>query len=437
MAPFETVAELDLDLERTRVYELGWQSWSPTGLHPAAATSPRPPDAERQTMGWRPGKPPPERGFQGEGVLAVVPPEGPVRIWAAPEPRREVPSIRAAAERGRLVVSADGPVAERRGETLLAALAAWADEVGPGDVAQAPPGWCSWYCYWKGVTEAAVAAELGAFDRLALDIRIVQIDDGWELELGDWEAAPRFGRLDRIAEQIRASGRRAGIWVAPFLVGARSRLAAEHPDWLVAVASGGSIEGQVLHVLDVTHPQAAEHLEGVFRRLAGLGFDYLKADFLYAGALDGRRHADASPLDAYLEGLRLIRAGIGEDALLLGCGAPLLPSIGLVDAMRVSPDVDPQLANADASAPGGENALAVGRARSWMHGRLWANDPDCLLARPEVEGRERWVAHVEACGGLVIASDRTVDLDERGLELTRRALRPSSPGPVDWDPFAG
>jgi len=32
----------------------------------------------------------------------------------------------------------------------------------------------------------------------------------------------------------------------------------------------------------------------------------------------------------------------GTQAVLLGCGAPLLPRIGLVDAMRVGPDVLPE-----------------------------------------------------------------------------------------------
>ena len=35
----------------------------------------------------------------------------------------------------------------------------------------------------------------------------------------------------------------------------------------------------------------------------------------------------------------MIREAIGPDAYLLGCGAPILPSVGLVDAMRVGPDI--------------------------------------------------------------------------------------------------
>ena len=102
-------------------------------------------------------------------------------------------------------------------------------------------------------------------------------------------------------------------------------------------AGAGENWNQRLHVLDVTHPDAAEHLEGVFACFAALGVDYHKLDFMYAGALPGRRREDIAPLAAYREGLRIIRRGAGKDAILLGCGAPLLPSIGLVDAIEDRP----------------------------------------------------------------------------------------------------
>lgn len=80
----------------------------------------------------------------------------------------------------------------------------------------------------------------------------------------------------------------------------------------------------------------------MFTTPCGLGFDFFKLDFLYAGALDGGRHEDMSAVTAYRSGLELIRRAIGTEAYLLGCGAPILPSIGLVDAMRVSPDTGPE-----------------------------------------------------------------------------------------------
>jgi alpha-galactosidase len=388
-------------------------------------------------MGFRPGKPAPQAGFQGEGILAVLAAEEGGWMWTAPDPAHEVPSIRLRAAEGRLVVFADGPVVERSFDGGLGrALGEWADALAVGPVRPLPPGWCSWYCYRGEVTAEHVLANLAAIERLELRAEVVQIDDGHQMQVGDWlEPSSRFGSRSELAKRIRASGRRAGLWTTPFLVAARSRLSAEHPDWLVGGASAGHNWGDELRVLDVTHPDAAEHLEGVYRALAREGFDYHKLDFLYAGALDGRRRTSVSPIDAYREGLRIVRRGAGGDAILVGCGAPLLPSVGLVDAMRVSPDVDPcfEPRDGDLSQPSMRGALAVGRARSWMHGRLWVNDPDCLILRPELERREEWAAHVAACGGLVLSSDVLDRLDERGLALTRALLRPSAAAPVELD----
>jgi len=437
---FRDIAEARVG-SRTLIYEHGWQSWSPTGVYSATATSPRAPSARSQTMHYRPGKPVPEEGFQGEGLLAVGSgDEGTVRIWSAPDPSREVPSIRARALDGRLVVSADGEVTETSYTGgLYAALGAWAAEfaalAGLRPVPSLPTVWSTWYQYFMAVGEEDVLENLAAIDRLGLDVGVIQIDDGYETEIGDWlERSPRFPNpLAELADRIRASGRRAGIWSAPLLVGERSRLASDHPDWLVRGVSAGRNWGQDLAALDVTHPDAARHLQTVFRTFAEWGFDYFKIDFTYAGTLEGGRWADATGIAAYREALRLIRMAAGPSATLLGCGAPILPSIGLVDAMRVSPDTGPQYEpnDADLSQPSQLAAVLTGRARAFQHARFWVNDPDCLIVRPVVERREEWAEHVERFGGLRCSSDRLESLDDWGLETTRRLLRPSSTEPLD------
>jgi alpha-galactosidase len=435
--PFTHVAEVPCDLDRTRVYESGWQSWSPSGCYPATATSPRPRRPQWQVSGHRPGKPAPPSGFQGEGLLAIVPDDGPVRVWHAPDPWREVASVRAQAVDGRLVVTADGAVVETSAANLAEGLARVADVLAAAGGVEAVqplgPGWCSWYCYWGDVTEHDVVENLAAMDRLDLDIRVVQIDDGHQAGIGDWlDRSPRFGPLRDLAGRIADTGRRAGLWTAPFCVGASSDVAQRHPDWLVdgAVALEHQWDQQV-RVLDVTHPDAAEHLGGVFRSLAEDGFDYHKVDFIYAGAMDGGRHADCSGLDAYTEGLRIIREALGPDATILGCGAPLLPSIGRVDAMRIGPDIDPRYepADGDLSQPSQRSAAAAVRARGWTHGRLWVNDPDCLIVRPDVERRQDWATLLQQSGGLMVSSDALDALDEQGLAWTRQLLRPSTTEP--------
>jgi alpha-galactosidase len=430
---WRTAAEVVCDPASSLVYEHGWQSWSPTGTYPATATSPRPRRPQWQRSGFRPERPGPDRGFQGEGLVAVVPDEGEVRAWYAPDPWKQVASIRAHALSDRVVVSADGPVVEATAPDLDGALAqvagALARDGGVGEIRPLGPGWCSWYGHWGDVSEADVLASLAAIERLGLGVAVVQVDDGHQAEIGDWLArSPRFGPLQDLAGRILATGREPGLWTAPFLVGARSRLAREHPDWLVGDAVALEEQwGQRVHVLDVTHPDAAEHLVSTYRTLVAEGFTYHKIDFLYAGAMEGVRRQDGSGLDAYAEGLRLVREGVGAEATILACGAPLLPSIGRVDAMRVGPDIDPRYepVEGDLSQPSQRSACSATRARAWMHDRLWVNDPDCVLVRPEVERREEWAAHLAAVGGLMVSGDPLDALDGWGLEWTRRLLRPS------------
>jgi alpha-galactosidase len=444
MTTFHEIASVPVDLRYGRVHAHGWQSWSPTTAYPVTGSGHRPARPQMLTMCYRPGRPAPGQGFQGEGLLAVEPGDGwPVRLFAARNPLAEAPSIRAALAGDRLVVSADDPsaVAESTVDSSMdGALADWADGVTGhamvGPLRPAPTAWCSWYQYYTAVTEADMLENLDAIGAHDLPVDVVQIDDGWQAGIGDWLAlSGRFRSLADLVARIRSAGRRAGIWIAPFLAGARSRLAAEHPQWLVPGADAGHNWAQDLYALDVTHPGAAAYLREVFGWLGDIGVDYFKIDFCYAGALDGRRAGDLPALAAYRQGLALIRDAIGPGAFLLGSGAPILPSVGLVDAMRVSPDIDPALdpADGDFSRPSQRAATMSTVARAWQHGRFWVNDPDCLIARPAVAERERWAQTVQRYGGLRASSDRIADLDAWGLDTTRRLLG-SVPAPAPFDP---
>jgi alpha-galactosidase len=435
---FNTVDEVAVTLGRTRVHEAGWQSWSPTGTYRLEERSPRPQHDWQQLMRFRPGSPPPETGFQSEGVLALRNDGTRARLYTPADTGTgvdEVPTIRARHTAGRVVVSADGPVKVTAieggiGDALAAFGDEWSQRCGVRGITPPPSVWCSWYRYFLDVTPADIEENLAAMDRLDLPVDVVQVDDGWQSGIGDWDAySERFRDLPGLVARIRDRGRRAGVWVAPLTVGSSSRLAREHPDWLVG--DGGRNWGQSLRGLDVTHPAAAAHVQASLRALHDLGIDYVKLDFLYAGALPGRRHDDISPVAAYRQGLELVREALGEDTYLLGCGAPLLPSVGLVDAMRVSPDV----INPEDDQPGlarlrGQQGI-LGRA--WQHGRFWVNDPDCLIARPGFGLRHRWADLIDAFGGLRSASDRIEDLDDWGVRTTRRLLS-TAPPPSPFNP---
>lgn len=306
-----------------------------------------------------------------------------------------------------------------------------------------PSGWCSWYYYYTRVSEAAVDANLACLrqQRAALPVRYVQLDDGYQKKVGDWlHPNAKFpGGLAALARRIRAAGAVPGIWTAPFLVQRGSQVWKKHKDWLLRDPDGrlrrlgyhpfwGVLDGYV-YSLDPTHPGVQDYLRTVFKALCADGFEYFKIDFLFAGLRAGRHHDPRqSPVEAYRTGLGCIREAIG-DRFLLGCGAPLLPSIGVVDAMRISPDVkevwrDPAIAliAGETGHPAAELSILNCLTRAHLHGVFWINDPDCLLVRRDntrltLAEVQTLVSVLSLTGGMLLISD-----DLQTLAAPRRAL---------------
>ena len=440
------IASIEVSPEHGRIYEEGWQSWSPSCEY-GLLDKPWRASGQLSYRGNYGGtRPAPAPGtFCGEGLLAVDPGTGaPITVLGPDSAADSVPRIVATLAGDRLELSASGPVqvGERpRRAGLPAALAAFGDgfaaRAGVTGLRPAPTLWCSWYHYFTRVTQADMAENIAAIAELDLPVDVVQLDDGYQSEIGDWlSLSDRFDSLAEMVARIRDTGRRAGIWIAPFLAGSRSRLAAEHPDWLIREA-GAPVRAnhnwdQDTYGLDTTHPGVQAYLREVFGHFTDLGFDFFKTDFLFAAALDGHRHAEVLPVSAYRQGLDLIRESIG-DAYLLGCGAPILPSVGKVDAMRVSPDTGPSFEpdDGDLSRPSGRAAILTSTGRAWQHGRFWINDPDCLIVGPQVENRVALADYIGRVGGLRASSDRIAELDEWGLAQTMALLTDVPPA----DPF--
>ena len=118
------------------------------------------------------------------------------------------------------------------------------------------------------------------------------------------------------------------------------------------------------------------------KQVRAWGFDYLKLDFLYAGALKGKRYNDMPREAAYRESLRVMREAMGADAFFLTCGTPILPVIGMCDAVRIGPDVSREwesYRNAqlfyNPSTPETKNAIRTTIHRLWLKPLLHI-DPD-------------------------------------------------------------
>jgi alpha-galactosidase len=276
-----------------------------------------------------------------------------------------------------------------------------------------------------------------------LPLDLVLIDDGYESAIGDWgsvDPAKYPLGMKETADRIRAGGRHPGIWTAPFCASCESRLFAEHPDWVLRDETGQPVVafqhwGKDIYGLDLSVPVVCDWLRTLFQTLSNeWGYDLFKVDFLYAAALAKAKRQDprVTRAAAVRKGLEIIREAVGGK-FVLGCGAPLGPSVGLVDGMRIGTDVHVEWRPfwPDLSAPSVSNAMLNSVTRSFMHRRLWLNDPDCLLLRPRGPNSNlsvneaRFLATVASIsGGLILDSDNLPELTPERLDYLRRVLPP-------------
>jgi len=281
------------------------------------------------------------------------------------------------------------------------------------------------------VSEPDVVANLefcaANFDRRFF--RYIQLDDGYQKATGDWDTNAKFPHGHRwLTDQIHAKGFKAGLWVAPFAVTERSGIPAAHPDWLLRRADAPIVWdtredwGGKVYSLDGAHPQVQQWLFDLARRAVQTwGYDYLKIDFLLWATAGDAHFGGLTHAEAYRKGLGAIRDGMGTEAFLLGCGAPLQHAVGYVNGMRIGTDVDASWGGIQAP------ARAAG-LRSFYHRAAWLNDPDCLLVRPPLTAAEAqvWSAIVALCGGVTVFSDNLPKLPPDRLVLLQRSI-PAAP----------
>lgn len=310
-----------------------------------------------------------------------------------------------------------------------------------------PTGWCSWYHYFTKISEKIILQNLKELKNRNLGVKVFQIDDGYQLEIGDWlETNDRFpGGMALLADAIRSEKLVPGIWLAPFLVRKKSKFFQKFPEAVLKDRDGNPVPAlwnpnwgyDYTYTLDVTHPAAKEFLHDVIRTFVkDYGYKYLKLDFLYSALLPGWTYdRSISPHTRYMEAIRLIRKAAGKDVFLLGCGAPILPSIGLFDAMRISCDVAPfwfreksRLLVKDRNGLCTERALINDITRASTHQTLWYNDPDCLLVRQKknkmTEGQTKIMSSIMGIsGGMLFVSDELALLSKEREELLRKTLQ--------------
>lgn len=315
---------------------------------------------------------------------------------------------------------------------------------------EVPDGWCSWYCYGPDVTQKDIMENMASAGKKYHGLKYIQIDDGYQPHMGDWLLQTKKfpSKMKDLCLKIRESGFEPAMWVAPFIASEKSELLRNHPDWFIKDESGKPLctadvtfrgwRDAPWYFLDPTHPEAIEYLKHVFRVMKNeWKVNYFKLDANAWGALPFgvRFKKDVTSVEAYRIGMAAIWEACGPDTYLLGCNAPLWPSVGAVNGMRVTADVERNIKTV-------KSLASQCFHRNWMHNRLWINDPDCLVQEdiatglrakipflrnvkrnPKHDPMYRYAAaFVRASGGMVLSGDKLFSLNDYDDKIIDKIL---------------
>jgi hypothetical protein len=318
--------------------------------------------------------------------------------------------------------------------------------------------YCTWYSdkhHDAGDEKSTVELARFAEENLKpFGFGCVQVDDEWQD--GPHLNGPRRG-FDRVrpdgpyahgiapvAEEVQKAGLQFGLWWLPFGRNFQDPAYKDRQDWFVKGLDGKPYDtawGGTC--LDLTNPDVQAHLASISKIIRSWGVTYYKMDGLWTGEAcaqiyinDGYKEDHfgntqpfhdplVSNVEAYRNGLRLIRQNAGPGVFFSGCCVAQnmreLAAIGLVDSMRIGPDYD-------ADHQGARTGPLRGSRLYFLNGRVWWNDPDPCIVRAK-GGRAATLAlarmsasWVSLTGQFFLNSDWFPDLPPERLNILKRTM---------------
>ncbi len=303
-------------------------------------------------------------------------------------------------------------------------------------------GYTSWYNYFQNISEEIIMRDLNGLDRASEEVNIFQVDDGYQEAVGDWLLTDKTkfpNGMKYIADEIHKKGYKAGIWLAPFSAQVSSKLAKEHPDWLLTHNRNGKkmlgCQGWGgAYTIDIYNDDARAYIKKVFDVVLNeWGFDMVKLDFLYSQCIEPRNGKTRGEI--MCDGVDLLREACG-DKWILGCGVPIGACMGIFDACRISCDasknwkfkIEKGLAVNDLVSsirincenPSSQNAIINTVFRNHLDGRAFCNDPDVFFLR-DININYTWEQKLlhgkinTVCGNVLFVSDNAGDFDDERI----------------------
>lgn len=277
-------------------------------------------------------------------------------------------------------------------------------------------GWESWYNHYEKINETLILDDLTALGNTENLIKVAeksdqfeapvfQIDDGYQLSLGDWEWNKELfpSGPEAITAKISNEGYVPGLWIAPFIIDLRSDIAKEHADWLLRDKKGHLVpagfnprwgSNSIYYCWDLSRPEVLKHLDELMDKAINTwGFRYLKLDFLYAGMLEGKRENKGAAYEHFNKALSILTSRKqdknGKPVTYLGCGNPMELSYNYFPLSRVGCDTLQHWESKLMKFIGWNGRTSAYLNMKDTLGRaLWnkvvfANDPDVIFIRKE------------------------------------------------------
>ena len=211
-------------------------------------------------------------------------------------------------------------------------------------------GWESWYNYYEKIDENIILSDLNQINQSPNLIKLAgqefteykkvfQIDDGWQISLGDWNCNTKLfpSGLKSLTQKIEENGYIPGIWCAPLIIDIRSKFAIEHPDYILRDKKGNLVKvgwnprwgvNGIYYCLDLSHDGVQKHLKNLMNKIINeWGFRYIKLDFLFAGMLYGSFAKNNAAYENFHIVSKILteikKNNDGKDIYYLGCGMPM------------------------------------------------------------------------------------------------------------------
>jgi hypothetical protein len=333
-------------------------------------------------------------------------------------------------------------------------LEAYADAIAQYYRIKLPPQptvYCTWYHAGASNEKELLASAAFARQHFApFGFSVIQIDDGWQAGVKgngprkDFAThrsdGPYPSGMAQTAAKISELGLTPGIWFMPFAGTWNDPFFADKQD-LFATKDGKPFEvnwGGTC--FDITNPRTQEYVQSTAGRIArDWGYKYFKLDGLWTGMAadilyvntgfkDDRlgeavlRDPEKTHVEAYRDGLKLVRKAAGQDVFLLGCNVAqnmrtLGGSFGLLDAMRIGPDNGRKWSDMCRGPFSGSNLY-------FLQGRVWYNDPDPVYVTDSVpiEHARALISWVALTGQLNASSEDYKALSSERIHLLQSSM---------------